>query len=108
MGLQAGKLDHQVTIRRRSTSVNEANEPIESWADLVTTWASVEYKTGAEFNTKNFILVSKQVAVFTIRYYAGITVMDRVKHSDGNEYAIVAVSVIGRNEGMQLTAEIVG
>lgn len=108
MGLQAGKLDHQVTIRRKSTSVNEANEPIESWSDLVTTWAAVEFKAGTEFNTKNFMLVSKQIAIFTIRYYAGITVMDRVKHSDGNEYAIVAVAVIGRNEGMQLTAEIVG
>ena len=67
----AGDLDRRITIQRATTTLNEFNEPIETWTDHATVWAkrsdasAVEsYRTqevGAEITARFIIRRSTQV-----------------------------------------------
>jgi len=48
--MRAGKLDQRIAIQRKTTAFNTYHEPIETWADLFTTWAEAITSGGGEFS----------------------------------------------------------
>lgn len=98
--MRAGKLDRRVTLERFTSTVNEFNEPIETWAPIATVWAELVQETGREFLAQSEVTAERK-AVFRIRYRAGITVRDRVIY-DGRAHNIVDVRELGRRKGLEL------
>ncbi len=86
------KLDHRITIQRNTPTTNTYNEPVESWGDYITVWASRRDASARE-GYKAAEVGSEITARFTIRYSsetATITAKDRVILQDGLTYEIVA------------------
>lgn len=85
--MRIGRLRHRVTIQQYTTTDNEYGEPVPTWADVATVWASVEPLSGNErmiAQQRNASLTHKVV----IRYLAGVTAEMRVKFGD-RYFAIV-------------------
>lgn len=47
--MRAGQLRHRVIIQHKTITRNDGGEPIETWANLVTVWGSVEPLRGREY-----------------------------------------------------------
>lgn len=103
--MQAGKLDRRITIQRAVTTRDEFNAPIETWADVMTVWASYEpVSDGERFRAGE--RAAEISARFQIRYSSAssaITAMDRLVF-DRRTYAITHIKEIGRRVGLELTA----
>lgn len=103
--MRAGELDRRITIQRATTTTNAFNEPVQTWADLVTVaagkqdvrdserWAAGE--VGADITTRFQIRWSSTVA--------NVDERDRLLF-DGRVYGIQHVKEIGRREGLEITA----
>lgn len=101
----AGKLDRRVTLRRFTSSTDGFNNPVETWADLATVWAAVEFVRDGERFRSGEVGASQMIRV-QIRYsaqVAGIDAKDRLMF-DGREYAVNGVKELGRRVGLELTA----
>jgi SPP1 family predicted phage head-tail adaptor len=88
----AGTLDRRITIRRATVTLNEFNEPIETWSDLATVWAKRTDASAAEgYRAQE---VGAQISArFLIRYssdVADVDPKDRIAF-DGREYNIIGV-----------------
>ena len=46
--LRAGQLNRRVTLQRRATGQDAAGQPVSSWQDVATVWASVLTQNGLE------------------------------------------------------------
>lgn len=103
----AGDLDRRVTIRRATITYNEFNDPVESWADLVTVWAKRRDASATESYRAQE--VGAQISArFTIRYstdVADVNPKDRIAFG-GREYNITGVREPEgtRNEWIEIDA----
>lgn len=87
--LRAGDLDQRVTIQAPATGQNDYGEPLLTWTDVATVWASINDLTGREFIAAG----AAQSAVTTkigIRYLAGVVPAMRVLYGS-DVYNISAV-----------------
>ncbi len=108
--MQAGDLDRRITIQRSTSAEGRLNEPVETWADLITVWArrrdasdSQKIEFMAAGQTGSFI-----VSRFTIRsseISRSVTPLDRVFH-DGKVWDIKGVKEAdeGRHRFLEITA----
>lgn len=69
--MRAGQLRHRVTIQAQTTTQDEYGQPVQTWSDVATVWASVEDLSGREFFAAQQIAAEVTTRV-TIRYRAGI------------------------------------
>lgn len=103
--LKAGKLDRRITLQRHLTTRDDFNNPVETWFDLCTVWASFEpVSDGERFRAGE--RASEISARFQIRYSSqvkDVTPKDRLVFG-GRVYSITHVKEIGRREGLELTA----
>ena len=101
----AGELDRRITIQRATVTLNEFNEPIETWGDLTTVWAKRRDASATESYRAQE--VGAQISTrFTIRWSTtveGVTPTDRVSFDD-RLYNITAVRDIGRNQWREIDA----
>lgn len=76
--IKAGELDRTITFQRATITPDALNEPIRTWADACTVWASV-----AEVGSKELYqaqkLYSETSAVFKIRYTQKVNSRMRIK-----------------------------
>ena len=73
MPIKAGQYDERVTIQNLTETLDGYGDPIQSWADQVTTWAQVLPIRGDEpFHLSQTL--SKAAIKFRIRYNSGITI----------------------------------
>lgn len=99
--MRAGRLDRRIQIERAVTVVNSAGQPIDDWRPLgAERWAGFQQQGGREFLAADAERTEER-AVFTIRYFDGLTTADRVNYG-GRIYDIEAINEIGRREGQQL------
>lgn len=97
--LEAGALRHSVTIQSRSSTQDSAGQPLLTWSDVATVWASIKMLSGvATLRTHADADLSITRASIRIRYRADVNAGMRVKHGT-NYYAIK--SVLPDMEGMQ-------
>lgn len=46
--IDIGRLDKRITIQNRSSTLDIFGQPVDSWVDLATVWASIKYIGGRE------------------------------------------------------------
>lgn len=103
----AGNLDRRITIRRATITYNEFNDPVESWADLVTVWAKRRDASATESYRAQEV-GAQITARFTIRYssdVADVDPKDRIAFG-GREYNITGAREPEgtRNEWIEIDA----
>lgn len=104
-GIDPGKLDRRITLQRRTTAANAYSEPIETWTNLATVWASIDYPlTGSGETFQDAINQAATSVIFTIRYRADVGFIERINYG-GDTYDIERVSELGRNNHLQIHAK---
>lgn len=103
--VNAGELDRRITIRRAAITLNEFNEPEETWSDLLTVWAK-KMDASASESYRAREVGSELTARFTVRYstvIAGVDPRDRLVYG-GREYNITGVRDVGRKTWREIDA----
>lgn len=104
-GINPGQLDRRVTLQTRTTAANAYNEPVETWSDLMTVWAKVEYPiSGSDEETEKGLNIARRRVYFTIRHRTDIGFIERVTYDSGT-YDIERIAELGRNDFLKLTTE---
>ena len=105
VGINPGQLDRRITLQSRTTAADAFNTPIETWSDLATVWAKVEYpSTGSDEDTASGLNVARRRVDFTIRHRTDVGFVERVRYSGGT-YDIERIAELGRNDFLKLTTE---
>lgn len=103
--MKAGALDRRITIERYTSVQNEYGEPVVTWTNLATVWAS--WRRASARETLAALEIAAAVSdVFEVRYsgtVSGITPKDRLVYGERN-FDIVSVEEIGRREGLRINA----
>lgn len=104
--MQAGRLDSRIALMQRGNTVDELGQPVESWSDLATVWASIRHLSGVEA-IKADAVTSTVKASIRIRYRTGLNAGMRVVHG-AQVYSIEAVMPdVGGREFVDLVCEAV-
>ena len=98
--MRAGGLYRRVTLRRKTVTYDEYGGEIVTWNDLATVFAEVRQQSGREFIAAAQVQAERLV-VFFIRWFPGLTVLDRVSYA-GTLHDIAEVREIGRRDGVEL------
>ncbi len=104
MALSAGKLDRKIILQRFTSTLDEYNEPVKSWATLATRSASYEpLSDGERFRAGE--TAANASARFVIRWSAAVSDLDAKDRLTfgGVVYQILHVKEIGRREGIEIT-----
>lgn len=104
-GIDAGSLDRRVRIERRATTEDDFGGEIETWSELATLWASVNFGQGQE-RRQAAQESATAPATFRVRWSpvtATITPVDRILFMDAI-WDISSAVPFGRNEGIDITA----
>jgi SPP1 family predicted phage head-tail adaptor len=85
--VSAGELDRQVQLQSATTSTNEYNEVVPTWATYATVWAKMEFHQAkeAEESARQF---AQMDLYFTIRWRSGLE-PDHQLIFEGKTYRIV-------------------
>jgi SPP1 family predicted phage head-tail adaptor len=105
--MSAGNLDRRIVIERSTSTPNAFNEPVETWAPLITVWAERKDVSDAEKMSAGQIS-SMLMSRFVIRSSAaakGVKPSDRISY-DGAIWSIFGVKETqdGRNRFIEITA----
>jgi SPP1 family predicted phage head-tail adaptor len=103
--MRAGALDRRIVIQRATTSTDEFNEPVQTWATFLMVWAGKQDVSDRERFTAHEI-GAEVTARFTIRWstQAGtIDARDRILF-EGRYFDIHHAKEIGRREWIEITA----
>ncbi len=96
-------MDREVTIQRSELQENKTSERVEVFTDLLTVWAAVEYPISRQDEQiADGLNLTTSPVNFTIRD-TDITVKDRIVY-DGENYDIINIAQIGRNDRLKITA----
>lgn len=104
-GINPGQLDRRITIQSRTTAANAYNEPVETWSDVATVWAKIDYPVTAsdEATIQGLNLATTRVE-FTIRHRADVNFITRVLYNS-EVFDVERISEIGRKSYLKLTCE---
>lgn len=102
--MNAGQMDRQIVLQTYSTTTDDWNHPVKTWADLATVWASKVDKRETERNELNQT-VALTSTTWTIRYRSDIDTTARIKYGT-KIYEIRGIKELGRREGLQITTEL--
>jgi len=95
----AGALNNFITIEIETTTKNAVGTPIETYAKLKDTWASIKYTSGGtQFNEGEMPYTDVD---FSIRYDETVNYKCRVIFQS-EYYKILYIENIGRKDGMRL------
>ncbi|TZG26503.1 phage head closure protein [Sphingomonas montanisoli] len=103
--MRAGALDRRIVIQRAALAPDAAGDPMPSWADLVTVWASARPAPGVE-RLQSAEIAATAPMVFRIRWSSAVSDVspaDRIAYG-GRDWNIVSVVEIGRREGLEIAA----
>ena len=69
--MRSGELRHKITIQAKGITQNEFGEPVETWSDVATVWASVQPLAGREYFQAQQVKADITLRV-RMRYRSGI------------------------------------
>jgi SPP1 family predicted phage head-tail adaptor len=101
----AGRMDRRLVIQRATTSRNDLNEPIESWANLATVYANRRDASAGEAYKAQEV-GAELTCRFTVRYssvLAAVTPTDRILYA-GRLYNITGLRETKRNRWIEIDA----
>jgi SPP1 family predicted phage head-tail adaptor len=75
--MNAGELDTRITIQRRQSGRDSVGQPVETWTDVCTCWASVKTPIGMEAIRAGASVATTLVSI-RIRYRTGLDAGMRV------------------------------
>jgi SPP1 family predicted phage head-tail adaptor len=102
--MNPGTLSHRITLKECVAGQDTIGQPINTWADVATVWASILHQKGIEA-IKAGADTSIVQASIRIRYRVGITAAMRV-HYGSTVYQIKAVLPHGK-EHIDLVCEVI-
>lgn len=106
MAIVAGELRHLITIQQiADETVDDFGSEPETWEDLMSIRAKVEYVSGTKGIDNNEIFASQSIRL-TTHYRSAITTAMRVVF-DNKNYRILAIAPIGYKEGLIINAELI-
>ena len=98
----SGRMDRQIIIKKKTVTTDSFGGVIETWSDVSTVWANVQYLRGAERYAAKQTVASIDVK-FKIWWRRDVGVENIIEY-DGNEYDTYACLELGRREGLELHA----
>lgn len=87
--MRAGRLNRRVTIKYLNSGQDALGQPVQTWSDLVTVWANILHKNGAESIRADKDTSINQASI-RIRRRTDVTPAMRVYHGS-TVYQIKAV-----------------
>jgi SPP1 family predicted phage head-tail adaptor len=101
--MRAGKLDRRIRIESKSATLDSYGQEVISWVLVDEVWAEIDPKRGNE------IMASMQTTpeatkIFRIRYLSTVNENCRIVYRS-EAYDIKYIAEIGRQEGMEITAQ---
>jgi SPP1 family predicted phage head-tail adaptor len=97
-----GQMRERVTLQGVTETQSSTGYPTETWSDIATRWAGVEFKEAyskeEEMAGQNTAITN---AVFRLRYDSTITQKNRVRY-EGNDYDIQSIVPAPDKAYMQL------
>ena len=101
-----GQLDRRITLQSRTTAGKAYGEPIETWTDLATVWAAVDYPlTGSGEAYQDHINLAQTRVEFIIRKRTDVGFVERIVY-DSETYDIERKAEIGRGGYLKLTGNL--
>jgi len=105
--LDIGAMDQLVYLMTSTKTTNSTGEQVETWATPEEgMWARIEYTLQSDegMRGEDQQVVAYNIVKFTVRY--GLTIDETMRLSyNSNEYDIKAISEIGRQRFLVITAE---
>jgi len=98
----SSRMDRKISIQNYTEGADspDMGEVIKTWSDLYSTiWAQVLKQSGREIFSGGKL--SEVDVIFRIRYMDNITTKCRIVY-DSNNYDIVSVKEIGRQNGLEI------
>lgn len=102
--MNPGTLNSRITIKERAAGQDAIGQPVETWVDIATVWASILHQKGIEA-IKSGANTSIVHASLRIRYRVGVTAAMRAHHG-ATVYQIKAVLPHGK-EHIDLVCEVI-
>lgn len=104
--MEPGLLNRKVSIRQRGSTQDALGQPIETWTEVLATWANIRQRTGAEMLRADRDVSIVQTSI-RIRRRTDVTAAMRVYHG-ATVYEIKAVLDDAENrERMDLVCEVI-
>lgn len=118
--MRGGRLDRKIDIQRKVSTPSESGEPNETWSKLVSNRRAGYRPLKGDERYQNAQVIAGDQVEFRIRYsasVASISPQDRIVYpAESNDsppvqnetsvvYDILAVSEIGRREGLAIVAQ---
>jgi head-tail adaptor len=103
--MSAGKFDRIITIQAPTVAIDANGTPQKTWATFWTGYAQLLQLSRQEFMLKDLGETTETVAVYRIRYVAGVTLAMQIVHtgqSGSTTYRIADVRELGRHEYLEL------
>ena len=99
----AGRLRRRITLQRATETRDSYGDPVVTWSDLGTVWASLDESIGKELFDR-VIERSERPTEFRIRYFAGLTPKDRIVFGARTFDIVALVNVDDRSREWQIMA----
>jgi SPP1 family predicted phage head-tail adaptor len=105
MKIRSGKLDRQITIKRRSETVGASGSVSETWATVHDIRAEKVEHTSEDFLAA-FGNAEAGHVVFRIRFLSDLKLTDKISF-DGQGYDLEGITELGRKHGQELRGVLV-
>jgi SPP1 family predicted phage head-tail adaptor len=99
--MNSGELRHRIKIQKLEKNQDTFGQPVESWPDVATVWASVEPLVGRQFFEAETI-THELTHKIKLRYRQGVTPSMRVKFGDRYFQIVSIINYQERNRELQL------
>lgn len=104
--MQAGRLDRRISIQAPTEVRDEYGGSTTTWDELREVWAAYIPLRGQELFAAQQVTPEAQVKFRTI-WYDGVDERMRIVF-EGKNYGIEYVAEIGRRDGLEITAKVLG
>lgn len=94
--MRAGRLRHRIDVQQATKTRTASGGYEETWTTVATVWGAVEPLRGREY-FENAQVQSEATHRITLRYRAGVSPDDRLRHSTENRI-FLPLSVLNRDE----------
>lgn len=104
---RTGQLKYKITIESPTSTADSYGAPSITWSKFTAVYAAKRHISARErFRADRF--VSENIAIFSIRWVAGITTQMRIKFHNGSSYIyyqIKGVNEVDKRRWLEIIAE---
>lgn len=105
MGLRAGLLREQIVVKRRTVTRNDYGEEVDTWTDVLTTRARVDFRSGTRMVDVNEV-ADPHTVTFIVRLNVQVNVYDRIEWR-GRLYSVQSVNEEVTRQQITILAQVI-